>query len=67
MDDFSVNPATRAGDPFAVFGIVEVDECPHGCIDGWVFLGHMAHDGETGEEVEVVEAVRCRRCYRGGK
>jgi hypothetical protein len=33
---------------------------PHGCMDGFVFIGHMIE--EDGEEVEVVEAVPCRRC-----
>ncbi len=27
------------------------------CLEGWVFLGSIAHDGE-----EVYEAIRCRRC-----
>jgi hypothetical protein len=27
------------------------------CLEGWVFLGSIGHDGE-----EVVEAIRCRRC-----
>ncbi len=27
------------------------------CLEGWVFLGSLDHDGE-----EVVEAIRCRRC-----
>jgi hypothetical protein len=27
------------------------------CLEGWVFLGSIGHDGE-----EVVEATRCRRC-----
>jgi hypothetical protein len=27
------------------------------CLEGWVFLGSLDHDGE-----EVVEAVHCRRC-----
>jgi hypothetical protein len=27
------------------------------CLEGWVFLGSLGHDGE-----EVVEAIRCRRC-----
>jgi len=61
MDSFSVRPETRSGDPFAVFGIVEVDECPHGCLDGWVYLGHMTEDPE-GDEVEVIDRVACKRC-----
>jgi hypothetical protein len=27
------------------------------CLEGWVFLGSLDHDGE-----EVVEAIRCRKC-----
>lgn len=27
------------------------------CLDGYVFLGSVGHDGE-----EVIETVRCRRC-----
>ena len=38
------------------------DKAPHGCYDGYVFIGHRAVDPETGEEVEVFESVPCRRC-----
>jgi hypothetical protein len=31
------------------------------CLEGWVFLGSLDHDGE-----EVVEAIRCRRCNGTG-
>jgi hypothetical protein len=27
------------------------------CLEGWVFIGSLDHDGE-----EIVEAIRCRRC-----
>ena len=27
------------------------------CLEGWVFLGSLDHDGE-----EIVEAIRCKRC-----
>jgi hypothetical protein len=37
------------------------EETPHGCMDGWVFLGFEAED-EEGEHVELVESVPCRRC-----
>ena len=68
MDDFTVHPETRSGDPFAVFGVVEakLDECPHGCIDGVVCIGHMVEDSATGEEVEVVDEMPCRKCSRQG-
>ena len=32
------------------------------CLEGWVFLGLLDHDGE-----EVVEAIRCRRCRGAGR
>jgi len=32
-------------------------ECPHACIDGWVFVGYI---DEYGEEREA--SYRCRRC-----
>jgi hypothetical protein len=37
------------------------DETPHGCYEGFVYIGHMAED-ESGEMVEVIERVPCRRC-----
>ncbi len=39
------------------------DETPHGCYDGWVYLGFEGED-ENGEYVEVIERVPCRRCNR---
>jgi hypothetical protein len=35
-------------------------EPPHGCIGGYVFLGHLVD--EDGEEREIIESVPCRRC-----
>ena len=32
------------------------------CLEGWVFLGSIDHDGE-----EVYEAIRCRRCGGTGQ
>jgi hypothetical protein len=40
------------------------DETPHGCYEGWVYLGHIV-EGESGEPEEVIERVRCRRCNAG--
>ncbi len=37
------------------------EEPPHGCYDGWVFLGFDGED-ENGEPVEVIERVPCRGC-----
>ena len=32
------------------------------CLEGWVFLGSIGHDGE-----EVLETIRCRRCKGTGE
>ena len=32
------------------------------CLEGWVFLGSLSHDGE-----EMVEAIRCRCCGGTGR
>jgi hypothetical protein len=32
------------------------------CLEGWVFLGSLDHDGE-----EIVEAIRCRKCGGTGR
>jgi hypothetical protein len=32
------------------------------CLEGWVFLGSLDHDGE-----EIIEAIRCRRCKGTGR
>ena len=32
------------------------------CLEGWVFLGSIGHDGE-----EIVESIRCRRCNGTGR
>jgi hypothetical protein len=37
------------------------DETPHGCYEGWVFLGFEGED-ENGEPVQEIERVPCRRC-----
>ncbi len=39
-------------------------KAPHACMNGYVYIGHLAVDPETGEEAEIVEAVPCRRCNR---
>jgi hypothetical protein len=33
---------------------------PHGCYDGWVYLGFETE--EDGELVEITDRVPCRRC-----
>ena len=32
------------------------------CLEGWVFLGPIGHDGD-----EVIEAIRCRCCNGTGQ
>ncbi len=41
-------------------GLERLDN-PHGCMGGYVFIGHMVED-ESGEEIEVIEAYPCQRC-----
>jgi hypothetical protein len=36
-------------------------EAPHGCIGGYVFIGHLLE--EDGEEREIIESAPCRRCH----
>ena len=43
------------------YSALERLEAPHGCIDGWVYLGFEGED-ENGEHVEEIERVLCRRC-----
>jgi hypothetical protein len=39
-----------------------LEETPHGCYEGWVYMGFENED-EDGELAEVaIERVRCRRC-----
>jgi hypothetical protein len=40
---------------------VPTDESPHGCYNGWVYMGFGGED-ENGEYGEDIERVRCRRC-----
>jgi hypothetical protein len=37
------------------------NEAPHGCYEGFVYIGHIAED-ESGEPEEVIERVPCRGC-----
>jgi hypothetical protein len=41
------------------------DETPHGCYEGWVYIGFEGED-ENGEPVEEIEGVPCRRCPAAG-
>jgi hypothetical protein len=59
MDDASVDPRTRVGDPFAAS---HGQEHPHACMDGLVYLSYTVFDEDAGDEVERVEALPCRRC-----
>lgn len=61
MDNRSVNPETLAGDPFAYAGRADEERPCFYCLEGWVFLTSIGHDGE-----EIVESVRCRKCGGSG-
>jgi hypothetical protein len=39
----------------------EVQDHPHACLNGYVYLGYT-YVGEDGGEYEAFEAVPCRRC-----
>jgi hypothetical protein len=59
-------PEVAAGDPFILARSSRPDpdqESPHGCWDGWVYLGFEGEDA-NGEHVEEIERVPCRRCQR---
>ena len=51
MDEVRIPPA---GDPFTS---KEVQDHPHCCMDGYVYLGYTDEDGE-----EQIEKLPCRRC-----
>jgi hypothetical protein len=44
-------------------GLERLEETPHGCYEGWVYMGFEGED-ENGDHVELVERVPCRRCNR---
>ena len=56
MDTVDTQESSAAGANYE-----EVQDHPHACLDGWVYLTFTAIDEETGEEVERVEALPCRR------
>ena len=63
-DSSPSHPEVAAGDPFILAGSRRLElhqETPHGCYDGWIFLGFEGED-ENGEHVEEIERVPCRRC-----
>jgi hypothetical protein len=45
-------------------GLERLEETPHGCYEGWVYMGFEGED-ENGEHVELVERVPCRKCNAG--
>jgi hypothetical protein len=72
VDERRISPA---GDAFyaAAKHRTATDESPHGCYNGWVYMGFGGED-ENGEYGEDIERVQCRRCNerrrwveRGGK
>jgi hypothetical protein len=59
------NRSVRAGGPFAYAGdsgTQRDEDTPHGCVNGWLYIGHVEVDEESGCEVEVIYRVVCRRC-----
>jgi hypothetical protein len=40
---------------------VGLQEHPHACMDGWIYLGYTDENGE-----EAIECLPCRRCREGG-
>ena len=61
MIDHRIPPS---GDPFYAAASRKPDEDrPHGCYDGWVYLGFEG-EHENGEPTEEIERVPCRRCSR---
>jgi len=56
------HPSPEDHDPHLNQHDVVLDERPHACNDGVVYIGHLVEAPGTGEEVEVIEAVPCRRC-----
>ena len=59
MDEYTISPA---GDPFHAAPLASLQDHPHACMGGYVYLGYTAIDEETSEEVERIEALPCRRC-----
>jgi hypothetical protein len=61
VDEIRIPPA---GDGFYAAAKHHPDdqETPHGCYEGWVYLGFEGED-ENGEHVEEIERVPCRRCH----
>jgi hypothetical protein len=54
---------SSAGDPFHAAGSRNPEpeeDRPHGCYEGWVYLGFETE--EDGEIVEITERIPCRRC-----
>jgi hypothetical protein len=42
-------------------GAAAHEETPHGCYEGWVYMGYEGVD-EDGEHVDLIERVPCKRC-----
>jgi hypothetical protein len=55
VDTNILRKAYPEGSPFTS------EETPHGCYDGWVYIGYEGKD-ENGKHVEVIERVPRRRC-----
>ena len=73
MDEIRISPASdafyaaaRGRDEDTIeaqyAGLERLEETPHGCYEGWVYMGFEGED-ESGRHVEVIERVPCRRCH----
>ncbi len=61
-----MTPTEREAFARGFFGLGRLEllallKAPHGCMNGYVYIGHMVED-EDGDEVEVIEAIVCKRC-----
>ncbi len=45
-------------------GLEWLPDTPHGCYDGYVYIGYVVED-ESGVLVEIVGRVPSRRCHHG--
>jgi len=66
VDEIRISPAgerfyAASGEANQTYAEQAERDCSF-CLEGWVFLGSIDHDGW-----EVIEAIRCRRCGGPGR
>jgi len=66
VDEIRISPASeRFYAAYSEANHANAEQVEHDCffcLEGWVFLGSIDHDGW-----EVIEAIRCRRCGGPGR